>query len=74
MFDKDVVGSDDFMGQEDFDLTSCELHKSQEVTLHLGDAEDEDLIRKGGKSEARKLIFNFPKEKQEEEDTWVHHR
>ena len=44
VFDKDVVGSDDFMGQEDFDLASCDLHKSQEVILHLGDAEDEDLI------------------------------
>ena len=45
VFDRDVVDSDDFMGQGDFDLTSCELHKSQEVTLHLGDAGDEDLIR-----------------------------
>ena len=45
VFDKDVVGSDDFMGQAEFDLTTCELQKSQEVTLHLDDAEDEDLIR-----------------------------
>ena len=40
-----MVGSDDFMGQADFDLTTCELHKPQEVTLHLGDADNEDLIR-----------------------------
>ena len=40
-----MVGSDDFMGQAEFDLTACELHKSQEITLHLGDADDEDLIR-----------------------------
>ena len=34
-------------GEEQFHktVTSCELHQSQEVTLHLGDAEDEDLIR-----------------------------
>ena len=40
-----MVGTDDFMGHVDFDLTTCELHKSQEVTLHLEDGEDEDLIR-----------------------------
>ena len=40
-----MVGSDDFMGQADFDLTTCEIYKSQEVTLHLEDGEDEDLIR-----------------------------
>ena len=45
VFDKDVVGSDDFMGHAEFDLTSCEISKSQEVTLHLDDGEDEDLIR-----------------------------
>ena len=45
VYDKDMVGSDDFMGQAEFDLTTCELHKSQEITLHLGDADDEDLIR-----------------------------
>ena len=45
VYDRDVVGSDDFMGSAEFDLTSLEFHKSQEVTLHLGDAGDEDLIR-----------------------------
>ena len=33
------------MGHAEFDLTSCEIGKSQEVTLHLEDGEDEDLIR-----------------------------
>ena len=33
------------MGQADFDLTTCELNKSQEVSLHLGDADNEDLIK-----------------------------
>ena len=45
VFDADMVGSDDFMGHADFDLTTCEIQKSQEVTLHLEDGEDEDLIR-----------------------------
>ena len=40
-----MVGSDDFMGHADFDLTNCEIHKSKEVTLHLENGEDEDLIR-----------------------------
>jgi hypothetical protein len=52
VFDRDMVGSDDFMGQADFDLTSCEIHKSQEVTLHLEDGEDEDLIRSEDKSKS----------------------
>ena len=33
------------MGQAEFDLSSCEISKSQEVTIHLEDGEDEDLIR-----------------------------
>ena len=33
------------MGQADFDLTTCEIKKSHEVTLHLEDGGDEDLIR-----------------------------
>ena len=33
------------MGPADFDLTNCEIHKSKEVTLHLENGEDEDLIR-----------------------------
>ena len=45
MYDRDVVGSDDFMGRAEFDLTSLELDKSQEVTLILEDGGDEDLIR-----------------------------
>ena len=44
-----MVGSDDFMGHADFDLTNCEIHKSQEVTLHLEDGEDEDLMRYEGR-------------------------
>ena len=45
VYDRDVVGSDDFMGRAEFDLTSLDLDKSQEVTLHLEDGGDEDLIR-----------------------------
>ena len=45
VYDRDVVGSDDFMGSAEFDLTSMEFNKSQEVTLYLEDAGDEDLIR-----------------------------
>ena len=33
------------MGSAEFDLTSMEFNKSQEVTLYLEDAGDEDLIR-----------------------------
>ena len=40
-----MVGSDDFMGQAEFDLKSCAVSKSQEVTLHLEDGEDENQIR-----------------------------
>ena len=36
---------DKFMGSAEFDLTSLEFNKSQEVTLDLQDAGDEDLIR-----------------------------
>lgn len=49
VYDKDIVGTDDFMGQADFDLTTCEIKKSNEVTLHLEDGGDEDLIRKNKK-------------------------
>ena len=45
VYDRDVVGSDDFMGSAEFDLTSLEFNKSQEVSLNLEDAGDEDLIR-----------------------------
>ena len=45
VYDRDVVGSDDFMGSAEFDLTSMEFNKSQEVNLYLEDAGDEDLIR-----------------------------
>merc|ERR1712142_351383 len=57
VYDKDMVGSDDFMGQAEFDLTACELHKSQEITLHLGDADDEDLIRKNKKKKTLGYII-----------------
>ena len=40
-----MVGSDDFMGQAELDLTTCEISKPEEVNLYLEDAEDEDLIR-----------------------------
>ena len=36
---------DKFMGSAEIDLTSLEFNKSQEVTLDLQDAGDEDLIR-----------------------------
>ena len=45
MYDRDVVGSDDFMGRAVFDLTSLELDTSMEVSLHLDHGGDEDLIR-----------------------------
>ena len=40
-----MVGSDDFMGLAEVDLTLCEISKPQEVTLYLEDGEDEDLMR-----------------------------
>ena len=52
VYDRDVVGSDDFMGRAMFDLTSLDLDKSQEVTLHLDDGGDEDLIRKNKKKKS----------------------
>ena len=45
VFDKDLVSGDDFMGFADFDLAACEIHKYQEVTLHIEDGGDENLIR-----------------------------
>ena len=33
------------MGHAELDLTSYDLHKSHEATLHLEDGGDEDLIR-----------------------------
>jgi hypothetical protein len=51
-----MVGSDDFMGHADFDLTNCEIHKSQEVTLHLEDGEDEDLMRYEGRIVLENLL------------------
>ena len=42
VYDRDVVGSDDFKGRAEFDLTSL-------VTLYLEDGGDEDLIRKNKK-------------------------
>ena len=66
-----MVGSDDFMGQAEFDLSSCEISKSQEVTIHLEDGEDEDLIRSDYKFyEPPKTQFS--KGKQEKENTWLH--
>ena len=52
MFDRDVVGSDDFMGRAEFDLTECELGKPEEATLHLQDGGDEELIRKNKKKKS----------------------
>ena len=65
VFDRDLVGSDDFMGLAEFDLAGyfshsnsilnlilfsrCDLEKSYELTLHLEDGDDEDLIRKNKK-------------------------
>ena len=40
------------MGRAMFDLTSLDLDKSQEVTLHLDDGGDEDLIRKNKKKKS----------------------
>jgi len=49
VFDRDLVGSDDFMGLAEFDLAGCDLEKSYELTLHLEDGDDEDLIKKNKK-------------------------
>ena len=40
------------MGRAMFDLTSLDLNKTQEVTLHLDDGGDEDLIRKNKKKKS----------------------
>ena len=71
VFDKDLVGSDDLMGQSEFDLTCCEISKSKEVTLHLDDGEMRiwsGLII----NSMNPPKLNFPKEKQEKENTWLH--
>jgi len=49
VFDRDLVGSDDFMGLAEFDLAGCDLDKSYELTLHLEDGDDDDLIKKNKK-------------------------
>ena len=57
VYDRDVVGSDDFMGRAEFDLTTLDIDKSQEVTLHLEDGGDEDLIRKNKKRRTLGIII-----------------
>ena len=57
VYDRDVVGSDDFMGSAEFDLTSLEFNKSQEVCLNLEDAGDEDLIRLAGGTSSEKVLI-----------------
>ena len=68
VFDRDLVGSDDFMGLAEFDLAGyfshfnrilslillsrCDLEKSYELTLHLEDGDDEDLMRKNKKKKS----------------------
>ena len=47
-----MLGSDDFMGRAEFDLTECELGKPEEATLHLQDGGDEELIRKNKKKKS----------------------
>jgi len=47
VYDKDVVGTDDFMGQVEFSLTeNCDINKPAEFSLNLEPGEDEDLLRK----------------------------
>ena len=60
------------MGPADFDLTNCEIHKFQEVTLHLEDGEDEDLMRYEGRIVLDNLFKYFLKEKQEKENSRLH--
>ena len=43
------------MGSAEFDLTSLEFNKSQEVCLNLEDAGDEDLIRLAGGTSSEKV-------------------
>merc|ERR1712018_343731 len=45
VYDKDLVGSDDFMGEATIDLTDLNLKKTQDFQLALGDANNEDLIK-----------------------------
>ena len=51
------------MGSAEFDLTSMEFNKSQEVNLYLEDAGDEDLIRFVAVFSAKeyKIYFNAEK-------------
>jgi len=49
VFDKDLVGSDDFMGEATVDLTEMNLLKTEDFLLPLTDANNEDLIKKNKK-------------------------
>jgi Ca2+-dependent lipid-binding protein len=46
VYDKDIVGSDDFMGQVDVELQELNLMKEEELHLELNDGGNEDLIKK----------------------------
>ena len=94
VFDRDLVGSDDFMGLAEFDLAGyflkmttlltsfmlssrCDLEKSYELTLHLEDGDDEDLIKKNKKKKTlgyivvRLVLSPLTKEEYNEVERWV---
>jgi len=46
VYDKDLAGKDDFMGQVELKLDDCELNKASDHYLFLLDGEDETLMKK----------------------------
>ncbi|TRY67420.1 hypothetical protein TCAL_09079 [Tigriopus californicus] len=49
VYDKDLVGTDDFMGETTLDLTSLQLGKMTGLVLDLKNGDNEDLIKKNKK-------------------------
>lgn len=49
VYDKDLVGTDDFMGEATLDLTSLQLGKMTGLVLDLKNGDNEDLIKKNKK-------------------------
>ena len=49
VYDKDLVGHDDFMGEAYLDLVDLNLRQTQDLALDLKDGDNEDLMKKNKK-------------------------
>ena len=61
VFDHDVVGNDDFMGEASFNLIDLDMKRTNEMHLPLIDSGNEDLIKKNKKRKPLGTIhFTIP--------------